>query len=79
LTLVDTNVLFDVLTSASVWYAWSAERLSQRAAAGPLLLNEVVYAEFSVRMPSEAELLDALTALEIELSRMPTQAPVPRR
>jgi predicted nucleic acid-binding protein len=74
MTLVDTNVLADVLTYDPAWYAWSADALRRRAVLGPLLINEIVYAELSVRADSEARLGQALAALEIELARMPTSA-----
>jgi predicted nucleic acid-binding protein len=56
MTLVDTNVLADLLTNDPVWYAWSAAALERRAALGPPVINEVIYAELSVRMASEAAL-----------------------
>jgi predicted nucleic acid-binding protein len=74
MTLVDTNVLADVLTHDSAWYTWSAEALRRRAVFGALLINEVVYAELSVRADSEVKLDKALTALDVELARTPTPA-----
>jgi predicted nucleic acid-binding protein len=74
MTLVDTNVLSDVLTNDPTWYTWSAEALRQRAALGPLLINEVVYAELSVRADSEASVEKALTELDVVLARTPTAA-----
>jgi hypothetical protein len=35
MTLVDTNVLADVLTYDPAWYAWSADALRRRAVLGP--------------------------------------------
>lgn len=74
MTLVDSNVLADVLTYDPVWFAWSADALRRRATLGALLINEIVYAELSVRADSEASLGQALAALEIELARTPTSA-----
>jgi predicted nucleic acid-binding protein len=74
MTLVDTNVLSDVLTNDPTWYAWSAQALRQRATLGPLLINEVVYAELSVRADSEARLGKALAELDVMLVRTPTAA-----
>lgn len=74
MTLVDTNVLADVLTNDPTWYKWSAEALRRRAALGPLLINEIVYAELSVRADSEARLGKALTELDVVLVRTPTAA-----
>src|SRR5262245_56515907 len=74
MTLVETNVLADVLSNDPVWLDWSIEALAQRAALGPLITNEIVYAELSVRMESEDDLARALKSLHVELVRTPTQA-----
>ena len=52
MTLVDTNVLIDVLTGDATSYRWSLDALDQRAADGALLINDVIYAELAVRMDS---------------------------
>jgi predicted nucleic acid-binding protein len=74
MTLVDTNILADVLTNDPVWFTWSAEALRERSIFGALLINEIVYAELSVRANSEATLDEALTALDIELAGTPKPA-----
>ncbi len=48
-TLVDTNVLLDVLTEDEFWLAWSIEALAAAAETGPLFINPIIYAEVSVR------------------------------
>ena len=73
-TLVDTNVVVDVLTMDPIWYAWSADALVQRGLAGPLFINEVVYAELAVRAESEAKLNGALADLDVEIARTPISA-----
>ncbi|MBA2497270.1 MAG: hypothetical protein H0V33_09305 [Acidimicrobiia bacterium] len=47
-TLVDANVLLDILTDDEAWGAWSAAALATAAEAGPLVNNPIVYAEGSV-------------------------------
>jgi predicted nucleic acid-binding protein len=74
MTLVDSDILADVLTNDPVWLAWSIESLDQRAAQGPLFVNEVIYAELSVRSGSEDALQRAFGALGVELERTPTEA-----
>lgn len=59
-TLVDANVLLDVLTDDPVWFAWSAERLDACAAAGELCINPIIYAEVSVGFDRIEALDDAL-------------------
>ncbi len=56
-TLVDSNVLIDVLSQDANWAAWSGEALAQFASEGPLVINGVIYAEVSQRY-SRKELLD---------------------
>lgn len=52
MTLVDLSVLLDVLTDGQVWADWSQAQLEQAAAVGPLVINDVIYAEISARYPS---------------------------
>ncbi len=49
MTLVDTNVLLDLLTGDPAWADWSERQLEMAGVTGPILINEVVYAELSVR------------------------------
>jgi predicted nucleic acid-binding protein len=58
-TLVDANVLLDVLTEDPEWCEWSARALADAADLGPLVINPIVYAEVSVRF-SKIEDLDAV-------------------
>ena len=59
MTLVDTNVLLDVVTNDPTWADWSIRQLDAAALKGPLAINDVVYAELSVRFAS-IEALDAV-------------------
>jgi predicted nucleic acid-binding protein len=56
-TLVDSNVLIDVLSQDANWATWSGEALARFASEGPLVINGVIYAEVSQRY-SRKELLD---------------------
>ncbi len=47
--LVDTNVLLDVVTDDPVWKLWSLAQLEAAAASDQLAINEVVFAELSVK------------------------------
>ena len=74
MTLVDTNVLIDVLSDDPNWRAWSIDRLEQRSGHGPLLINDVIYAELSSRFSTE-ELLDRkVSQLNVSLQGMPKRA-----
>ena len=47
-TLVDSNVLLDVLTEDRRWFEWSSSALERSANAGRLCINPIIYAEVSV-------------------------------
>jgi predicted nucleic acid-binding protein len=47
--LVDTNVLVDLAVRDPVWLGWSRSQLVRLAGREPLVINPVIYAEFSVR------------------------------
>ncbi len=56
MTLIDTNVLLDLVTNDGTWADWSIEQLEAANLAGPLLINDVVYAELAVRYDRIEEL-----------------------
>jgi predicted nucleic acid-binding protein len=74
MTLVDTNVILDVLTHDAAWLEWSVEQLHRQRELGRLSINEIGYAELAVRMESETELQFALNELSLTLDRTPTPA-----
>jgi predicted nucleic acid-binding protein len=73
-TFVDTNVLLDLLTNDSRWAAWSIGQLDAAAARGALAINDVVYAELSVRFTSIESLDGVLNEAGIVLAPMPRPA-----
>jgi hypothetical protein len=44
-TLVDSNVILDILTEDLEWLDWSAAALAWQADAGPLVVNPPIHAE----------------------------------
>ena len=74
MTLVDTNVLLDVVTDDPVWAEWSIRQLDAAAFQGPVIINDVVYAELSVRFHRIEDLDAALNEAGIMLAPMPRQA-----
>jgi predicted nucleic acid-binding protein len=48
-TLVDSNVILDVLTEDRDWVDWSSSMLAEAAGTGLLVINPIIYAEVSVR------------------------------
>lgn len=74
MTLVDANVLVDILTGDAAWHGWSVERLDRQSNLGDLFITDVVYAELSPLF-TKADLLDAAIAdLDVSLRRIPPQA-----
>jgi predicted nucleic acid-binding protein len=73
-TLIDTNVLVDVLSDDPNWRSWSEDRLEERSDEGLLLINEVVYAELSLSFGSEEELDAAIREFNVVLERSPKSA-----
>jgi hypothetical protein len=71
-TLVDTNVLLDLVTDDPNWADWSVAALEAASLSGPLLINDVVYAELSVRYGRIEDLDAFLEKAGLEI------APVPR-
>ncbi len=73
-TLIDTNVLLDVLTEDEVWLTWSLDALAAAAEKGPLLINPIVYAEVSTRFSRIEDLEDALPSSDFLRSPLPWEA-----
>jgi predicted nucleic acid-binding protein len=55
MTLVDTNVLLDLVTDDPDWAEWSLGKLEDAALRGAIVINDVVYAQLSVRYDSIKE------------------------
>lgn len=69
-TIVDSNVLLDVLTEDDRWADWSADHLARAFDEGPVIVNPIVYAELSVGFARVEELDEALPA-RIEREALP--------
>ena len=48
-TLIDTNVLFDLLSDDADWSDWAAAMIAAAADRGTVVINPIIYAEISVR------------------------------
>jgi predicted nucleic acid-binding protein len=73
-TLVDTNVILDLVTNDPEWSGWSIAQLEEAALKGPLCINDVVYAELSVRYDRTEDLEAMLDDAAIEVARTPRDA-----
>jgi predicted nucleic acid-binding protein len=54
-TLVDSNVLIDIFGRNPQWWPWSLARVQHALRVGPVLINDIVYAETSIRFQSIEE------------------------
>ncbi len=72
--LIDTNVLLDLVTDDPVWAEWSIQQLDSASFRGPLTINDVVYAELSVRFERIEDLDEVLDEAGITLAPIPRAA-----
>ena len=70
--LVDTNVLVDIAVRDKNWLEWSRRQLA--AAQGLLIINQVIYSEFSVRYSSPDEVDFLLPADDFQRESLPWAA-----
>ncbi len=73
-TLVDSNVLLDILTEDPVWLEWSSTALAAAAEDGPLVINPIIYAEVSVRFTRIEDLDDAIAPADFRRAPLPWTA-----
>jgi len=72
--LVDSNVLLDVVTHDPTWANWSAAALERCADESILVINQLIYAEVSVRFASIEALEDALPNALLRRDGLPYDA-----
>jgi len=73
-TLVDSNVILDVLTEDPDWLDWSASALARQADAGSLVVNPVIYAEVAARFERIEDLEEALPVEYYRRDALPWEA-----
>ncbi|HEX4901459.1 MAG TPA: type II toxin-antitoxin system VapC family toxin [Acidimicrobiales bacterium] len=73
-TLVDSNILLDILTEDPRWEDWSTDALADAAEAGPLYINPIVYSEVSIRFSTVEALEDALPSQDYRREPIPWAA-----
>jgi predicted nucleic acid-binding protein len=73
-TLVDSNVLIDIWTDDPQWYGWSLTRLNEVGRSGPLLINDVIFAEASVGFLNPEDFDAALVKARVTVAPMPRLA-----
>ena len=73
-TLVDSNVLLDVITEDEAWLEWSSMALASAAENGPVFINPIIYAEVSVGFSRIEDLEAALPRAEYRRLSVPWEA-----
>lgn len=73
-TLVDSNVLLDVITEDQAWLEWSSGSLASAAENGPLFINPIIYAEVSVRFSRIEDVEEALPPSDYRRLALPWES-----
>jgi len=73
-TLVDSNVLLDILTEDPEWMDWSAAALSRAANESALAINPIIYAEVAARFARIEDIEDALPPTYYQRLALPWEA-----
>ena len=74
MTLIDTNVLLDLVTDDPAWAAWSAQQLEAASLQGRLVINDIVYAELSIRYVRIEDLDRMVDDAALKIEAMPRAA-----
>jgi predicted nucleic acid-binding protein len=73
-TLVDSNVVLDVVDSDEDWHTWSALNLERAADQGRLAINPIIFAEISMSFTDSSDLLARMSLMELEREALPWDA-----
>ncbi|WP_157016489.1 type II toxin-antitoxin system VapC family toxin [Mesorhizobium xinjiangense] len=73
-TLVDTNVLIDIAVRDPVWFRWSRSKLENVRKRGSVIINQIIYAEFSMRYDTIDEVDSVLPEGEFLREALPWEA-----
>jgi predicted nucleic acid-binding protein len=73
-TLVDSNVILDIVTDDAAWGQWSADALARALDDGALVINPIVYTEVSVGFDRIEDLDDAVPADDFRREALPYEA-----
>lgn len=74
MTLVDSSVLIDILVDDPSWFDWSLAQLEAASLRGPLLINDIVYAETSTRYSAIEDFEAALAVASMTVVQTPRMA-----
>jgi predicted nucleic acid-binding protein len=72
--VVDTNILLDIANRNPIWLNWSASQMMQLAKIHDLIINPIIYAEFSVTYVLLAEVEKSVSDLGLKVEDLPREA-----
>ncbi|MEA2344098.1 MAG: hypothetical protein QOF63_2267 [Thermoanaerobaculia bacterium] len=73
-TLVDTNVLLDIITNDPEWSEWSTEALTRMGDESTLAINPIIYAEVSIHLRTIEEMDDVVPDQHFRRLDLPYEA-----
>jgi predicted nucleic acid-binding protein len=73
-TLVDSNVIIDILDADPDWVAWSQERIREARRHGNLVINPIVYAEVASAYATQRQADRALSKAIYRRENLPWEA-----
>jgi predicted nucleic acid-binding protein len=73
-TLIDSNILIDIFGKDPDWWDWSLSQMEEAKLNGPLLINDVIYAESSIRYRTIERFDAALAAAGVTVVTIPHEA-----
>ena len=73
-TILDSNVVLDLLLIDPAWYRWSARQMADSLALGPLIINSIVFAESAPRFGDWGSLQRSMSQLGFEFEHLPREA-----
>ncbi|AYG60313.1 type II toxin-antitoxin system VapC family toxin [Rhizobium jaguaris] len=73
-TMVDTNVLVDLAIPSSTWHDWSNGKVFSAFKQGPVVINPIIYAEFSLRYSNIDRVDELLPESEFRRENLPWSA-----
>jgi predicted nucleic acid-binding protein len=74
ITLVDSNVILDLVTDDPKWSDWSSRALSRAADESTLAINPLIFAEVSIRFATIEECNELLPPAEFARLELPYEA-----
>jgi predicted nucleic acid-binding protein len=73
-TLIDSNVVLDIVTADAEWAGWSFYQLRSATLRGPAYINDIIYAELSVRFAAIEDCDRTLSRLALRRRAVPEAA-----